>query len=115
MLKIERYQFGKIVVDGAEFTRDLIITPESVVPNWWRKQGHRLCFKDLEEQIRLISPEIIILGTGKFGLMRVSTVFNETLAKRKIEVIAEKTDRAVTLFNDLSPRKHLLGAFHLTC
>jgi hypothetical protein len=36
---LEDYSFGRIVVDGEEKTRDLIVTPDRVVTNWWRREA----------------------------------------------------------------------------
>jgi hypothetical protein len=37
MPKIDDYDFGRIVVDGVEQTRDVILLAGRVVPNWWRR------------------------------------------------------------------------------
>ncbi len=49
MARIDHYEFGRILVDGREETRDLIIPPDRVVRNWWRQQGHALVVDDLRE------------------------------------------------------------------
>jgi hypothetical protein len=49
MARIDQYEFGRIVVDGREETRDLIILPGRVVRNWWRRDGHALVLDDLAE------------------------------------------------------------------
>jgi hypothetical protein len=41
MPKIDDHDFGRIVVDGLEQTRDVILLPGRVVLNWWRQDGHR--------------------------------------------------------------------------
>jgi pimeloyl-ACP methyl ester carboxylesterase len=48
MPRIEGYRFGRIVVDGEEQTRDVIVLPDRVVTNWWRADGHKLVLADLE-------------------------------------------------------------------
>jgi hypothetical protein len=40
--RIEGYSFGRVVVDGEEQTRDVIVLPDRVVTNWWRQDGHAL-------------------------------------------------------------------------
>jgi hypothetical protein len=45
MAHIKHYQFGRIVVDGQEERRDLIILPDRVVRNWWRRDGLRWCWR----------------------------------------------------------------------
>ena len=49
MARIDRYEFGRIVVNGNEHTRDLIILPDRVVGNWWRRDGHALVTEDLRD------------------------------------------------------------------
>jgi hypothetical protein len=39
MARIQPYEFGRIVVDGHEEQRDLIILPDRVVWNWCRQRG----------------------------------------------------------------------------
>jgi hypothetical protein len=49
MARIDYYEFGRIVVDGRQETKDLIILPHRVVRNWWRLDGHALVLDDLAE------------------------------------------------------------------
>jgi hypothetical protein len=42
MPRIEGYRFGRIVVDGEEQTRDVIVLPDRIVTNWRREDGHNL-------------------------------------------------------------------------
>ena len=42
MAELRDYSFGRLVVDGSEHRRDLIVTPRRVVPEWWRRDGHSL-------------------------------------------------------------------------
>jgi hypothetical protein len=37
---IEKYSFGKIVVNGVTYTNDIKIVQGRVVSEWWRKKGH---------------------------------------------------------------------------
>src|SRR5439155_5489531 len=39
MARLERYSFGRILVDGQEHTRDVIVLPGRVVGDWWRREG----------------------------------------------------------------------------
>jgi hypothetical protein len=49
MARIDHYEFGRIMIDGRQETRDLIILPDRVVRNWWRQDGHALVLDDLAE------------------------------------------------------------------
>jgi hypothetical protein len=48
MTRIEGYRFGRVVVDGEEQSRDVIVLPSRVVRNWWREEGHVLGLPDLD-------------------------------------------------------------------
>ena len=36
MARIDHYEFGRIMIDGRQETKDLIILPDRVLRNWWR-------------------------------------------------------------------------------
>jgi hypothetical protein len=54
--RIEGYRPGRVVVDGVEHTRDVIVLPERVVTNWWRRDGHSLVIDDLEDVLDRFTP-----------------------------------------------------------
>ncbi|VAX32806.1 hypothetical protein MNBD_NITROSPIRAE03-1560 [hydrothermal vent metagenome] len=112
-MHIDSYTFGRIVIDGKTCTSDVIIFPERVVSPWWRRQGHLLQMEDLVEVIRE-RPEVLIVGKGFSGLMKVPQELMDELGSMGIKVIAEKTTRAVTIFNDYRG-SHVVAALHLTC
>jgi hypothetical protein len=49
MARIDHYEFGRIMIDGRQETKDLIILPGRVVRNWWRHDGHALVLDDLND------------------------------------------------------------------
>ena len=110
---IESYSFGRIKVGGKVYKRDIIIAGERII-EWWRKQGHKVCLDDvkviLEEK-----PEIVIFGTGAFGVMEVLPEVIEEFGRLGIEVIVLKTHQAVEKFNEIYGKRKVIGAFHLTC
>jgi hypothetical protein len=67
--RIDHYEFGRIVVDGQQERRDLIILPHRVVRSWWRQDGHALILEDLGEVVDDL-PEHLVIGTGAHGLRR---------------------------------------------
>ncbi|MCS7203241.1 MAG: Mth938-like domain-containing protein [Thermodesulfovibrio sp.] len=114
-MKITQYSFGKIVVDGIEYSADLIVFPDTIYPNWWRKQGHSLCMEDLVEVFKN-NASILVVGTGAYGRMVVPEDLIKELKSRGIDVYVDLTDKAVRIFNDfLKEGKRVAGAFHLTC
>ena len=115
MMQIESYRFGEIIINGKTYTQDLIIFPERIRTNWWRKEGHRLHLEDLTEILEY-KPEILIVGTGYDGLMKVPRELIETLEKKGIKVIVKKTKDACNEFNKyIKEKRKVVAAFHLTC
>lgn len=117
---IESYQFGRVVIDGKTYNQDVIISPEGVYPNWWRKEGHRLLPDDLPE-ILSRSPDILIIGRGASGMMKVADETESILKEKGIELIVPSTtDEACDEYNRLciDPAlrgKMIVAALHLTC
>lgn len=117
MPRIESYGFGRMVVDGEEYTRDLVISWKGVEnSSWWRKEGHALHLEDLRDVIERTEPEVLVVGTGYYGFMEVREEVREYLRERGIELVAGKTGEVYEKFNELVERgARVLGAFHLTC
>ena len=113
MSRIDGYQFGRVLVDGHEETRDVIVLPHRVVRNWWRKDGHSLVIEDLEAVLDEL-PERLVVGTGASGQMRPEAEALDLLRQRGIDVDIKKTDEAVRLFAELDPAT-TAAALHLTC
>jgi hypothetical protein len=111
---IESYAFGRMDVDGRTYTSDLIIFPDRVNDSWWRKSGHNLCLEDIEDVLQE-KPEVLVIGTGFYGIMGVEKEVKSHLQSKGIELITAKTEKAVQSFNGLASKKKTIGAFHLTC
>jgi hypothetical protein len=113
-MKIEHYFFGKITIEGMTYTSDVIIYPGKVNASWWRKQGHNLEIADLAD-VLTAQPEVLVVGTGAMGLMKVPEETVSHLESKGIEVHVARTGEAVELFNKLQKDKVAIAAFHLTC
>lgn len=110
---IDGYEFGKMVVGGKEYSKDLRIFPSGVKPGWWRKEGHRLQLADLED-ILARKPKILVVGTGHEGCMEVDGEVEEKCRESGIKLITLTTAGAVREFNRLAG-PGVYGLFHLTC
>lgn len=111
---IESYNFGKIIINGKKYNSDLIIFKDSIYDSWWRKEGHNLCIEDIKEIIDK-KPDVLIIGTGAYGLMKVPSNLITYLKSNNIEVIIKKTKDACDEYNTLHQKKNVVAAFHLTC
>src|SRR4029450_6343544 len=107
------YEFGRIVVDGDQETKDLIILPDRLVRNWWRRDGHALVLDDLGEVLEGL-PSHLVVGTGVDGRMRPDPDTIQQLQDRGVTVEVLPTSQAVRRFAELDPANPA-AALHLTC
>ena len=116
MARIESYSPGRVVVDGVELHRDVIILPDRVLTEWWRRDGHSLSMEDLDDVLDDL-PERLILGCGYASRLEPDRAVLEALARRGVKVEALPTDQAVERFQELEARNPaaVAAALHLTC
>lgn len=113
-MHIDSYDFGRMVIDGKVYDKDLIILPESVIGNWWRGQGHCLLKDDLGEVVKL-PLSLLVVGTGMYGMMQVLEETVRFLKERGINALIQKTKDACLVYNEQADKSRVAGAFHLTC
>ena len=114
MNTIDSYHFGQIVINGKNYTSDVIISPDSVRDNWWRKKGHELFLEDITE-VLAENPEVLVVGTGTSGLMKVLPEVERATEAQGIKLIAETTEEACHTYNQLCRSQKVVAALHLTC
>jgi len=113
---INSYRFGQIVINQIHYEKDVIVFPGHVQENWRREKGHLLKQKDIESAFEKVQPEVLIVGTGHLGAMKIDPELIRFIEKEGISLYAEKTGKAVKLYNRLILlHDKVLGAFHLTC
>ena len=111
---IDAYDFGRIVIDGTVFTSDVIIFPDRIEDEWWRKDGHVLHIEDIESIVKE-QPEVLVVGTGKYGVMKVPSQTREYIESKGTELIVAPTAKACEVYNRVSKDKKAVAALHLTC
>ena len=111
---IDSYQFGLIVINGKNYTSDVIIFSDRVKDSWWRKTRHELCLKDIAE-VMTENPEVLVVGTGESGLMQVLPEVEQAAQAQDIKVIRQTTDKACQTYNQLCRSQKAVAALHLTC
>jgi len=114
MKKIDSYEFGQIEVEGESYRSDLIIYPDRIDGHWWRKEGHSLQIEDLQGVVES-RPEVLVVGTGRYGMMAIPQSTRDYLASLGIELIAEDTQKACHTFNRIGRERRAVAALHLTC
>jgi len=113
-MKIDSYSFGSIDISGKTYTSDVIIYPGRVEAAWWRKEGHLLQFADVAEMLEA-KPDVLVIGTGYAGVMRVPRETIDRISAQGIEVKVERTAKAVAVYNDLQGKRTVIAALHITC
>ena len=112
--KIEQYRFGRVIVDGQIYAKDLVIEADGVIENWRRVTSHLLAIDDLTEVLEA-KPDLLVVGQGSFGKMKVPPETIKHLERAGIEVIAQPTGRACETYNQFREQRHVVAALHLTC
>jgi hypothetical protein len=113
---IDSYSFGRMVIDGREYKKDLMIkTDGGIISPWWRLTGHELVPADIEELVST-KPSILIVGSGAYGVMKPAPELKERLESMGIRTVVLPTGQAVERYNSLWGQESGVAAcFHLTC
>ena len=111
---IDSYSFGNISINGKEYHSDVIIYPDRVDGNWWRKEGHRLSMEDLTD-VLAAKPEVLIVGKGAYGCMSIPRDTRTQIESQGIQLTAENTKEACDKHNELSQTARVVTCLHLTC
>jgi len=112
--RIQDYKFGRIIIDGHTYTSDVIVHAQGVEPNWWRAHVHILGLEDLKP-IYDQDPEVLVVGSGAFGMMVVAEETLGELRRRNIQVVVERTEGACQIYSQMSSLVRAVAALHLTC
>jgi hypothetical protein len=115
-MNISGYTFGRIEIDGVSYSKDVILLRDEVQSPWWRAAGgHHYEPEDLGV-VLAAAPEVVVLGTGFFGRVKVSRETLTAFADAGSEVVVETTAQAVKDFNRLvAEGRDVAAALHLTC
>jgi len=116
MTKIDEYAPGRVVVEGVEHNRDVIVLPNRVVGDWWRRSGHSLVIEDLTDVLDEL-PERVIVGCGYASRLKPDPSVIDALERRGVEVEALPTDEAVARYGEIERENPaaVAAALHLTC
>lgn len=111
---IDSYRFGQIIINGKEYSSDVIIFPDRVQDNWRRNKGHELSLQDITGVITE-NPDVLVVGTGDYGLMKVLPEVQHEAEARNIQLIVQPTGEAYDIYNQLRHSQRVISALHLTC
>lgn len=115
-MHIDDYSFGRIRVDGRDYSMDVMLLGGDVKSPWWRSAGGHVFAKEDFGELLAAAPEVVVLGTGYFGRVKVLDETLSALADAGSEAVVERTRGAVDAFNRLAAEgRDVAAALHLTC
>ncbi|MDI6917450.1 MAG: MTH938/NDUFAF3 family protein [Thermoplasmatales archaeon] len=111
-MNIDSTGFGSIIIDGKKYS-DVLIVNNKILERDWGSGSHGISSGEAEKLL-MGNPDIIIVGTGQAGVLRVD---NNIIKKfsRNAELFVLKTPEAVKRFNELSNDKKVNALIHTTC
>lgn len=115
-MHIDSYSFGHIRIDGVDYDKDVIILRGEVHCPWWRDAGSHLFVPADLQTLIAAAPEVVCLGTGSYGRVKVDGATLEAFRHAGSEVMVERTGPIVERFNLLAEEgRDVAAALHLTC
>ena len=100
VVRIESYERGRLMIDGTEERRDLILTSDGERRHWRHAPGHQVSLVDFHAALEN-DPALLIVGTGADGRLGFEPGLTETLRRRGVQVEVMRTDAAVARVNEL--------------
>src|SRR2546429_496331 len=73
MARLDGYEFGRVMVDGEEQTRDVIVLPGRIVSNWWRSDGHSLVLNDLDDVLDELPERFVVGSLPRIGALSLAS------------------------------------------
>ena len=113
MVRVEFVKFGELMVDGKIYYSDMIV--------WW--DGERefvekshILGRDVFSMLLRKKPDMIVVGTGESGILKVSGEVREMSREKGIKIFEDVSSKAVDIFNGLvKDGKRVAALVHTTC
>lgn len=116
---INATSFGSIVVDGEHYDHDILITLEWKIKKRNKKlskvvygTSHTLSLPEIE-YVYQEDAESMIIGSGQYGIARLSEEATSFLAEKNCPVYLKSTPEAMEEWNRQKGKQ--IGLFHITC
>ena len=116
-IRIDRFRFGSIQINGETYERDVVIDRGEVRA---RKKKPSKRFRDEFGHTPLSTEEKIpwkcarlLIGTGANGMLPVMPSVLDEATRRGVEVTVVRTEKAIQLLRDGNPDTN--AVLHITC
>jgi len=120
MVYFNRTTFGSVVIGGEKY-RDVLVIEGQVEPREREKLEELFGTSHLVAPVevsKLISgqPEIVLIGNGQHGALRVSEEVKKQIEKEGIKLVVLKTPQAILQYNKwIKEGKKVNALIHVTC
>ena len=117
--EIQKTSFGSITIDGETLSHDVVIRLNGKVKKRKKKlskavygTSHTVSI-DEAEHIYEKGAERIIIGSGQYGILKLSDKAEDFFRKKKCAIDVQPTPKAVKTWN--KALDSVIGLFHITC
>jgi len=117
---INSTKFGEIIIDGKKYQQVLIIGDSVEERDSQRLEKlfnttHKIAEWEIDSLFQE-NPEIILIGTGQDGMLKVDKDLLEKAKKAGIKVITDFTHKIVEIYNEkIKAGKQVNALIHTTC
>nr|MCK4930389.1 hypothetical protein [Nanoarchaeota archaeon] len=108
---INSTSFRSITIDNKEYPYDVWIFVDGSIKE--RNRNHEFTIEEFEI-ITKGNPNILIIGTGQYGVVQIKEEVIKKAEEKGIELVIDKTPIAIKKFNELKDKK-IAAAMHTTC
>jgi len=118
-VRIDRSEFGSITIDGKTYDHDVMIGLTGEVSKRKKKLSKQqygtshVVSKVEAKAVFEKGCDLVIIGSGQEGNVRLSPEAEEYFAKKGCEVLLQPTQDAIRSFNRSTKRK--IALMHVTC
>ena len=116
---VDATAFGSITIEGAVYDHDVMIRLDGGVKKRKKKLSKRRYGTShtlsVEEAERIHEPgaEVVVIGSGQHGALRLSPEAEAFFADRRCAVALLPTPESIQAWND--EERAAVGVFHVTC
>jgi hypothetical protein len=118
-MKIESTEFGSITIHGISYTHDVLLRLSGEVAKRKKKLSKKYygtshtISREEAEFIYEKGCEVLVLGTGQYGNVKLSPEAAAYFAHHDCRVILQTTPEAIETYNKAGSKT--IGLFHVTC
>ena len=97
------------------YKRQVYLSSSGEVKRWLREESHLFQKEDVIEAVKE-NPEVIVIGTGAYGVAEISQEAEKLIRDKGIELVIKRTGKAVEEYNKfLNQGRKVVALLHLTC